>query len=178
MAVTVPPAGSPSASLTFFFIPCSIATLNWSSRLSLGVSRAIFTAGRKRPARFRPATPAPASRCVRDSCAPPQVGYTWDPLLSLCLYLPHGRICCPLAQVAAFPEPCGAAARTTAGTCQMKPAAARYPSLADGKPRSTGESKTWPKGGSQVCWRPSKSTDPLASDDGSWISESTYWTVT
>lgn len=61
----------------------SIATLNWSSRLSLGGSRAVSTAGRRRPAPFRPATPVTTSQCARGSCAPPQVGQIWHSLLSL-----------------------------------------------------------------------------------------------
>lgn len=61
----------------------SIATLNWSSRLSLGGSRAVSTAGRRRPAPFRPATPVTTSQCARGSCALPQVGQIWDSLLSL-----------------------------------------------------------------------------------------------
>lgn len=137
--------------------PHSIVTLNWSSRLSLGVRRAIFMAGRKRPARFRPATPATASQFVKDSYVPTQVDETWDPLLSLCLCVPHGHghghksAPPPPRQVAAFTELCSAAARTTVGTCRMKWAARRYPNPADLKPRSTGGSKTWPKGELTMC---------------------------
>lgn len=73
----------------------SIATLNWSSRLSLGGRRAIFTAGRRRPARFHPATPVTTSQCVRDSSAPPQVDQIWDSLLPLCLYWAESELFSP-----------------------------------------------------------------------------------
>lgn len=60
----------------------SIAMLNWSSHLSSEGSRAIFTAGRRRPVPFQPATPVTMSLCVRDSSAPTQVSPTPIPIYS------------------------------------------------------------------------------------------------
>lgn len=69
----------------------SIAMLNWSSHLSSEGSRAISTAGRRRPVPFQPATPVTMSLCVRDSSAPTQVSPTPIPInpstfLSLVFY--------------------------------------------------------------------------------------------
>lgn len=61
----------------------SIATLNWSSRLCSGASRAISTAGRRRRALCHPATPATTSPCARASSAPTQVPAAPLPLFIL-----------------------------------------------------------------------------------------------
>lgn len=54
------------------------------------------------------------------------------------------------SQVAAFTELCGVMGRTTVGTCPMKLAVRRLPSPAGWRLRSTGESRTLPKGESQA----------------------------
>lgn len=102
-------------------------------------------------------------------------------------------------QVAAFPELCSAAGRTTVGTCQTKSAAGRLPSPAGRKLKSTGELKTWPKGEPQLPIPPRREPQTLrrtckhaaplesilfsitaaaAAAAAALLSESTSWTAT